>query len=255
MRARRFSTEAAAPAAPAAAAAPVIASSVQSMAQCMNSVVKVFTTSSSPNYLLPWQNKPLTDCSGSGFLISGRRIITNAHVVADAVQVMVRRPGSATKFVASVVAAGHECDLAVLTVADEEFWRPGEDGLGLDDDGVDQHGDFADVSNSGGAVQSTNETAAPATPAASGNPSVLTEVYDDPSAVVGADGSLRFSPELPLLQDSVCVIGYPSGGDNLCVTQVCPRPIALSSRFNNLNLVSHMKNIVIFYNNIIYILL
>lgn len=42
--------------------------------------------------------------------------MTNAHVVSDASYVSVKRHGSGTKFRADVVAVGHECDLALLSV-------------------------------------------------------------------------------------------------------------------------------------------
>lgn len=35
----------------------------------LDSVVKIFTVSSSPNYFLPWQNKSQRESMGSGFLI------------------------------------------------------------------------------------------------------------------------------------------------------------------------------------------
>ncbi|OEL29975.1 Protease Do-like 10, mitochondrial [Dichanthelium oligosanthes] len=88
----------------------------------LDSVVKVFTVSSSPNYFLPWQNKAQRESMGSGFVIPGRRIVTNAHVVADHTFVLVRKHGSPTKYKAEVQAVGHECDLALLTVKSEEFW-------------------------------------------------------------------------------------------------------------------------------------
>ncbi|CAN6360081.1 unnamed protein product [Urochloa humidicola] len=88
----------------------------------LDSVVKVFTVSSSPNYFLPWQNKAQRESMGSGFVIPGRRIVTNAHVVADHTFVLVRKHGSPTKYKAEVQAVGHECDLALLTVESEEFW-------------------------------------------------------------------------------------------------------------------------------------
>lgn len=53
----------------------------------MDSVIKVFATSSTSHYLVPWQNRPLREGMGSGFIIDRKRIITNAHVVSDAVQV------------------------------------------------------------------------------------------------------------------------------------------------------------------------
>ncbi|XP_072966078.1 protease Do-like 10, mitochondrial [Typha angustifolia] len=88
----------------------------------LDSVVKIFTVSSSPNYFLPWQNKSQRESMGSGFVLPGRRIVTNAHVVADHTFVLVRKHGSPTKYKAEVQAVGHECDLALLTVESEEFW-------------------------------------------------------------------------------------------------------------------------------------
>ncbi|XP_042500878.1 protease Do-like 10, mitochondrial isoform X2 [Macadamia integrifolia] len=89
----------------------------------LDSVVKVFTVTSSPNYFLPWQNKSQRESMGSGFVISGRRILTNAHVVADQTFVLIRKHGSPTKYRAEVQAVGHECDLAILVVESEEFWE------------------------------------------------------------------------------------------------------------------------------------
>jgi len=65
----------------------------------LQSVVKVFTVHSSPNYFQPWQNKPQRETSGSGVVVTapvpgGVGILTNAHVVADQTFVQVRRHGS-----------------------------------------------------------------------------------------------------------------------------------------------------------------
>ncbi|XP_010440803.1 PREDICTED: protease Do-like 10, mitochondrial [Camelina sativa] len=89
----------------------------------LDSVVKIFTVSTSPSYFLPWQNKSQRESMGSGFVISGRRIVTNAHVVADHSFVLVRKHGSSIKHRAEVQAVGHECDLAILVVDSEVFWE------------------------------------------------------------------------------------------------------------------------------------
>ncbi|XWS58892.1 hypothetical protein CRYUN_Cryun08bG0073900 [Craigia yunnanensis] len=89
----------------------------------LDSVVKIFTVSSSPNYFLPWQNKSQRETMGSGFVIPGKKILTNAHVVADHTFVLVRKHGSPTKYRAEVQAVGHECDLAILVVESQEFWE------------------------------------------------------------------------------------------------------------------------------------
>ena len=55
-------------------------------------------------------------------LPGGRAILTNAHCVADASYVTVRRHGSAHKSAATVAAVGHEADLALLRCDDARFW-------------------------------------------------------------------------------------------------------------------------------------
>jgi S1-C subfamily serine protease len=89
----------------------------------MEAVIKVFATHSEPNYSLPWQRKRQFASSGSGFAISGHRILTNAHCVDHQTQVRVKRRGSDTKYVAKVLSVGAECDIAMLTVDDAEFWE------------------------------------------------------------------------------------------------------------------------------------
>ncbi|CAI5462325.1 unnamed protein product [Closterium sp. Yama58-4] len=68
----------------------------------LDSVVKVFAVGSSPNYRLPWQNKPQREVTGSGFVIMGRRILTSAHIVADQAFVLVRKHGSPKKYLAQI---------------------------------------------------------------------------------------------------------------------------------------------------------
>ena len=48
----------------------------------------------------------------------GGRILTNAHVVRDAVRLRIQRFGSAEKFPARVVATSLECDLALIEIID-----------------------------------------------------------------------------------------------------------------------------------------
>lgn len=42
-----------------------------------------------------------------------------------AVQVKVKRRGSDIKYVARVLSVGAECDIALLAVEDESFWKVG----------------------------------------------------------------------------------------------------------------------------------
>ena len=88
----------------------------------MDAVVKIFATHTEPNYSLPWQRKRQIASTSSGFIIDGRRILTNAHSVEHSTQVKVKHRGSDTKYVAKVLAIGAECDLALLTVEEDAFW-------------------------------------------------------------------------------------------------------------------------------------
>jgi len=122
----------------------------------LKSVVKIFSVRTEPNLTMPWQMKRQYSTTASGFVVSGRRIVTNAHAVGFQTSVRVRKHGSAEKFVAKVIGVCHQCDLAVLTVVEDYFWRDVE--------------------------------------------------------------ALEFG-DIPDLQESVTVIGYPTGGDSISVTK------------------------------------
>jgi S1-C subfamily serine protease len=85
------------------------------------SVMYVQVYRSGYDWSMPWRQEPVASLSGSGFLIDGGRVMTNAHVVADARQVLVRRPDQADPYVATVEARGDDCDLALLRIADPAF--------------------------------------------------------------------------------------------------------------------------------------
>ncbi|KAG6747032.1 hypothetical protein POTOM_049408 [Populus tomentosa] len=89
----------------------------------MDAVVKVFCVHTEPNFSLPWQRKRQYSSSSSGFVIRGRRVLTNAHSVEHYTQVKLKKRGSDTKYLATVLAIGTECDIALLTVNDDEFWE------------------------------------------------------------------------------------------------------------------------------------
>ncbi|KAG4137355.1 hypothetical protein ERO13_D07G066801v2 [Gossypium hirsutum] len=84
---------------------------------------RVVPAMDAPNFSLPWQRKRQYSSSSSGFVISGRRVLTNAHSVEHYTQVKVKKRGSDTKYLATVLSIGTECDIAMLTVNDDEFWE------------------------------------------------------------------------------------------------------------------------------------
>lgn len=120
-------------------------------------LVKIYVTIQQEDFLMPWQSKPPMSGNGSGFIIKGKRIMTNAHVVSDARFIEVQRDGDTRKYPATVAFIAHDCDLAILQVKDPAF--------------------FADIR------------------------------------------PLSFGSTLPMLNDSVLVLGYPMGGDRLSLTK------------------------------------
>ncbi|MEW6159281.1 MAG: trypsin-like peptidase domain-containing protein [Verrucomicrobiota bacterium] len=87
------------------------------------SVIQISTFSQTPNWDSPWRMDSVRRSSGSGFVVRGKRIMTNAHVVSWARQILVRRYQDPKPFLAKVVFIGHDCDLALLEVEDENFFN------------------------------------------------------------------------------------------------------------------------------------
>lgn len=86
------------------------------------SIVKIYTVSKTPNYLEPW-NSTVERFSGSGSIIAGNRILTNAHVVANETFLEVKKYGDTKRYRAKVIEVSHDTDLALLEVADKEFFK------------------------------------------------------------------------------------------------------------------------------------
>jgi S1-C subfamily serine protease len=110
----------------AVALACVITSCVQAQTTVRNAIAKIYTVYNEHNYYDPWQMKGQRTSNGSGCIIDGQKIITNAHVVANQTFIQVKRAGHAKKYMAKVEAVAHECDLAILTVADQAFFADTE---------------------------------------------------------------------------------------------------------------------------------
>ncbi|GAB2281478.1 Protease Do-like 2, chloroplastic [Dionaea muscipula] len=89
----------------------------------LNAVVKVYCTHIEPDYSLPWQKKRQYTSTGSAFMIGDGKLLTNAHCVEHGTQVKVKRRGDDQKYVAKVLARGIDCDIALLSVDNEEFWN------------------------------------------------------------------------------------------------------------------------------------
>lgn len=88
-----------------------------------DSVVKVIASLSYPNPVQPWARGKAVEVTGTGVVIEGKKILTNAHLVTYATEVHVQpRPG-ADKVEAHVVGLGTDIDLAVLAVKEDKFFE------------------------------------------------------------------------------------------------------------------------------------
>src|SRR5271157_3908791 len=87
-----------------------------------NSVVRVFATVRAPDLTKPWSKQSGREVTGSGVVIEGKRILTNAHVVLYAGQVQIQGNQAGDKISATVEAIAPGIDLAVLKLSDESFF-------------------------------------------------------------------------------------------------------------------------------------
>lgn len=97
----------------AAAAAPDVA----------KSMVRISTAAQEPDYAVPWSPGGIANGVGAGFVIDGKRIMTNAHVVSNARFITVLREGDPTPWPARILFVAHDCDLALLTTEDPAFFE------------------------------------------------------------------------------------------------------------------------------------
>ena len=98
------------------------AASSSDVQRAKKAVVKIETTFFRYSYKSPWKQPALRRSSGTGFIIKGNRIVTNAHVVSQANTLRVKRPDQKRDYQARVLFIAHDCDLAMLAVDDPAFF-------------------------------------------------------------------------------------------------------------------------------------
>ena len=86
-------------------------------------MVKIYTNSAAYNYYIPWTTDAPMETSGSGCIVQGDLILTNAHVVSDQTFIQVRKEGDPRQYPAYVVAVSHDADLALVTVDAPNFFQ------------------------------------------------------------------------------------------------------------------------------------
>jgi S1-C subfamily serine protease len=87
------------------------------------SVIQISNFSQQPVWDAPWRFESVRRSSGTGFVIKGKRIITNAHVISWARQLLVHKFQDPHPYLAHVVYAGHDCDLALVEPEDPKFFE------------------------------------------------------------------------------------------------------------------------------------
>jgi S1-C subfamily serine protease len=90
--------------------------------QTKQAIVKIYSTAKVANYQAPWSSS-MRSSTGSGAIIGGEYILTNAHVVADQAFLEVQRYGQRKRYIAKVYAVSHQVDLALLKVEDKAFFK------------------------------------------------------------------------------------------------------------------------------------
>lgn len=121
-----------------------------------SSVVKLNVTKREPDFFRPWTKAAPSKVSGSGVVIDGKRILTNAHVVMFASQVLVQLRQGGDQYAGKVTAIAPGMDLAIVELLD--------------------------------------------------------------SSPLDSVPALALADELPQLKSHISVYGYPTGGDDLSVT-------------------------------------
>ncbi len=84
------------------------------------SVVKIVNQFNRFSWYEPWASGSTGKGIGSGFVVSGKRILTNAHVVSDSALLLVYFHNDPRPWPARVAAIGHDCDLAILELENPE---------------------------------------------------------------------------------------------------------------------------------------
>lgn len=95
----------------------------QSYHGVLNSTVNVHCTHSEPNYMLPWSMLPPYETDATGFTLEGEKIVTAARNVHYATLIKVKHRHSDVYFTAKVVILSLECNLALLKVTNNDFWK------------------------------------------------------------------------------------------------------------------------------------
>lgn len=103
---------------------PEIKSSTQVIEMALagewDGVVNIDCSTLVPDYREPWNAGQPSGGSGTGFLIGKNRFLTNAHVVSNAIKLVIRTTSDPHPHPARIVHIAHDCDLAIIEAEDGE---------------------------------------------------------------------------------------------------------------------------------------
>ncbi|MBN1908417.1 MAG: trypsin-like peptidase domain-containing protein [Pirellulales bacterium] len=94
-------------------------------------VVKISVKKRYPDPYRPWTKSDPTEVVGSGVIVEGNRILTNAHIAGYASQIFVQPNLSTKKYLATAQVVVPGLDLALITVDNKDFFK-GRKPLPLD---------------------------------------------------------------------------------------------------------------------------
>lgn len=87
------------------------------------SVFQILVKKKEPDYDQPWLAGKFERSRATAFLISDHRIVTNAHVVANALTIYLKKEGDPKLYEATTIISGEDCDLALVSPKDKSFFR------------------------------------------------------------------------------------------------------------------------------------
>ena len=148
-----------------------------------------------PNYREPWRRNTQDSWSGTGFVVAGRRLVTNAHVVQNSSHVRARKSSSPIMFSCTVEWISIPLDLALLSVNNEDAFFSSDT-----------------MSDGAAAANGTDTTATATTSSSNGSASASANGGD-------AESHLSLCHTLPTLDDNVTCVGFPEGGSQISVTR------------------------------------
>jgi hypothetical protein len=101
----------------------LVAASVATAGAPEDSVVRVLASRRLPNPVRPWTRQTPIEVMGTGVVIDGKTVVTNAHIVLYAGEVFVQAHRGGDRIPAKVTSIGPGIDLATLAPEDPAFFE------------------------------------------------------------------------------------------------------------------------------------